>query len=438
MKVIIYSKDIYSYGAMLISGILKEKHNYDVKLVRNLSENNLFLNSDVVIFSLYSTLNILDENIKNTIELIKKSGKTRVYVAGPVSAYPEIILNELNLDGVILGEGELTTPEIILGGKNGLAYFKNDEIIKNNVEKKPELDFSKIYIPKDIEKQTVRGANIYMETHRGCLGHCTFCQVPEFFGRDIRSKPLELILNEVKALKRRGVNRIAISGGTGSLYNFKNSLNRDNFIEMVKSVSEIIGKENLSIPDMRVDYIDEEILCAIRDYSIGWVFYGIESGSNELLKKMKKGTNTAKNLRAIKTAKECGVKVAGSFIVGHPDESEYDYLLTKDFIVDAELDDIFISAAEPIPGTELCKTVLNTKYEENPTFMVHSGQYRKYGLKENEARAYDLMMHSEMWKSNQKVITKNLAKVYLEEAKMQGADIRKVTELLFKYRNFII
>jgi len=439
MKVTIYSKDIYSYGAMLTGGILKENYNHKVNLVRNLDDRRLFLNSDVVIFSLYSTLNILDEHIKDTINFIKKSGKNiKIYVAGPVSAYPEIILNELTIDGVILGEGEITTPKIISGEKEGLAYIENGEMVINYSKEKPELDFSKLYIPRDIEMQNVRGANVYIETHRGCLGHCTFCQVPEFFGREIRSKPLELILEEVNDLKKRGVKRIAISGGTGSLYNFKTSVNRNKFIEMVQSVSEIIGKQNLSIPDMRVDYVDEDVLSAIRDYSIGWVFYGIESGSDELLKKMKKGTNVSKNLNAIKLAKDLGVKVAGSFIVGHPEEKEMDYLLTKDFIVDAELDDVFVSAAEPIPRTELSKTVLNTKHEENPTFITHNGQYRKYGLKENEARAYDLMLHSEMWKSNPKLITSSLSKVYLDEAKMQGSDIRKVTELIFKYRDFLI
>ncbi|WP_048058432.1 methyl-coenzyme M reductase glutamine C-methyltransferase [Methanococcus maripaludis] len=437
MKITIYSKDIYTYGAMLVGGILKEKHNHNVKLTKDIKNKKLFLKSDIVIFSLYSTLNIVDPVIKDTIDYLK-SKNIKIYIAGPVSAYPGIILGELNIDGVILGEGEIKTPEIINGSTEGLAYLENGEIIINKPKSKPDLDFSKIYVPKDIETQNVRGANVYIETHRGCLGHCTFCQVPEFFGRDIRSKPIELIIEEVKELKKNGVKRIAISGGTGSLYNFKNTVNKNKFIEMIESVSNIIGRGNLSVPDMRVDYVDEEVLNAIKNYSIGWVFYGIESGSDKLLNSMKKGTNTKKNLKAIELAKDCGVKVAGSFIVGHPKEKEVDFLMTKDFIVDAELDDVFVSAAEPIPRTELCNEVLTTGMDKNPTFMPHNGPYRKYGLKENEARAYDLMLHSEMWKSTPRMITNTLSKVYLDEAKMQGSDIRKATELIFKYRDFLI
>jgi B12-binding domain/radical SAM domain protein len=453
-RITIYSPNYYTYGAMLIGGVLKEKfkNKYDVKLVRNLDKTtiNLFLKSDFVLLSLYSTLHIMDENLKKVIEFIQnnnknnnnnknsKNKKTKILVGGPVSAYPEIILYELNVDGVILGEGEIITPNIIDGDDEGLAYLENGDIIINKPKSKPELDFSKPLIPKDVGTQSIRGANVYIETHRGCIGNCTFCQVPKFFGKDIRSKPLELVLDEVKEFKKKGVKRIAISGGTGSLYNFKKEVNKSMFIELLSNVSKIIGNKNLSVPDMRVDYVDEDTLTAVRKYTVGWVFYGIESGSDKLLKSMKKGTNREKNLNAINLAKECGVKVGGSFIVGHPDEKEVDYLLTKDFIVDAELDDVFVSIAEPIPKTELCDLILNTPNDKNPTFKTHLGQYKRLNLTESEARCFDLMLHAENWKSNPNILTKQLYSIYLNEAKMQGKDIRNITNLVFKYKKHLV
>jgi len=110
-RITIYSPNYYTYGAMLIGGILKEKfkNKYDIKLIRNLDKNNinLFLKSDFILLSLYSTMHLMDENLKKVIELIKNKNnnnnkKIKIYVGGPVSAYPEIILNELNVDGVIL------------------------------------------------------------------------------------------------------------------------------------------------------------------------------------------------------------------------------------------------------------------------------------------------------------------------------------------------
>ncbi|CAB3288634.1 Radical SAM domain protein [Methanocaldococcus lauensis] len=438
MRITIYCPEVYTYGSMIVGRILKDK-GHKVYLIRKM-DKTLFLKSDVVIFSLYSTLHILDKKIRETIEILKKSkkNKIKIYIAGCVSAYPEIILNELNVDGVIVGEGEITTPKIIEGDEEGLAYKNGDEIVVNYSKEKPDLNHPIPLIPKDIGQQWIRGANVYIETHRGCLGNCTFCQVPKFFGKKIRSREVEDVVEEVKAFKKAGAKRIAISGGTGSLYAFKKSVNKNKFFELLEKISEIVGKNNLSVPDMRVDYVDEDILEAIKNYTIGWVFYGIESGSDKVLRDMKKGINREKVLDAIKLAKDCNVKVGGSFIVSYPTETEKDYLLTKDLIVDAELDDVFVSIAEPIPTTELCDLVLSTPKEENLLYKPHEGIYKKLGLSEAEARCFDLLIHSEMWKSNPKPLTPQLYNIYLNEAKMQGKDIRDITELLFKYRDILL
>ena len=431
IKITIYSPNYYTYGAMVIGGALQKSNTkYDIKLIKNIDDNNLklLLKSNFVLLSLYSTSQIIDENLKNIVNFIKhKSKNTKIFVGGPVSAYPEIILEELPVDGVIIGEGELTTPNIIEGSKEGLAYrdINNNEIIINTPKlKKLEILHADLLIPKDIANQSIRGANVYIETHRGCIGNCTFCQVPTFFGKEIRSKPLEEVINEVKEFKKRGVKRIAISGGTGSLYNFKKEVNKSMFMELLEKVSNIVGTKNLSVPDMRVDYVDEDTLNAVKKYTIGWVFFGLESGSDNILKSMKKGVNVKKNLNSIKLAKQCGVKVGGSFIIGAPNEKEIDYLLTKDFIVDAELDDVFVSMAEPIPKTELCNLVLNTEIKNNPMFMPHNGQYKRLNLTEGEARCFDLMLHSENWKSNPNMITKQLYSILLNESKKDGKNIR--------------
>ncbi|WP_456471972.1 methyl-coenzyme M reductase glutamine C-methyltransferase [Methanocaldococcus sp.] len=424
MRVAIYSPEVYTYGSMLIGGILRRS--YKVNLIRKF-DRVILLKSDVVIFSLYSTLHIIDKKIREIIDFLKKA-KKRVYVAGPVSMYPEIILNELNVDGVILGEGEIITPKILEGDKEGLAYKEDGEIIINYSKEKPDLNHPLPLIPKDIGEQNIRGANVYIETHRGCLGNCTFCQVPKFFGKNIRSRDLDLIVREVKEFKKRGVKRVAISGGTGSLYNFKKSLDKDKFIELLEKLSSILGNKNLSVPDMRVDYVDEEILEAIKKYTIGWVFFGLESGSDKVLKDMKKGTNREKNLNAIKLAKDCGVKVGGSFIVGYPTEKEIDYLLTKDFIAEAELDDIFVSIAEPIPKTELCDLIIKTPKEENLVFK----KYNPY-LSVAEYRCYDLLVYGSSF-----TLKPLPPQICLNEAKKQGEDIRKITNLIYKYKKYLI
>jgi B12-binding domain/radical SAM domain protein len=289
-------------------------------------------------------------------------------------------------------------------------------------------------IPDDIRDQDIRGANTYIETHRGCIGACGFCQVPKFFGNRIRSRDIEDIVQEIKEFKRHGVERIAISGGTSSLYQYERSTDANAFIELLQAIAEVMGNKNVSVPDLRVDYVNEDILHAIRDYTMGWVYYGIESGSDKILKDMRKGVNSEDNIHAIELARECGVKVAGSFIVGYPTETVQDYELTKNLIEDALLDDIFISIAEPIPETNLADIVLKTDDPENPTFIEHTGEYNILNLTESEARCFDLELHSEMCKSMPNILTDQMYQAYLEDARQQGSDVRAVTRLLQKYR----
>jgi len=359
-------------------------------------------------------------------------------VGGPVSACPELVLGELEPDAVVLGEGEETILPLIEGGPSrdrpGIAYRQGAEIINTPAVLLARLTHLIPLIPDDIGEQSIRGASAYIETHRGCVGGCTFCQVPRFFGRSIRSRTLGEILTEVRAFKEKGAKRLSISGGTGSLYGCRDSrLNPDAFIEFLMGMADVMGPRNVSSPDIRVDCITDEILEAIRNYTIGWVFFGIESGSDRILRAMGKGATRRQVIDAVEQCRQHGLKVAGSFIVGYPGETGKDYEQTKDLIASQCLDDVFVSSAEPIPGTPLAGLVLRTLRDKNPTYMPHSGEYHALNLTESEARCFDLMMHADMHKPQMHLVTNEIFNAYLLEARKQGTDIRAVTELLFRY-----
>jgi B12-binding domain/radical SAM domain protein len=432
MKITIVSPELYTYGSMVIGGVLVDA-GFDVTLTKN---TDVSADTDIILLSLYSTLHLLDSRIRNFAEQSSKP----IYVGGPVSAYPDIILGELDVDGVIVGEGEESTVELLSNGVSedisGIA-FRNDGKIVRTEPKPAKLKRPMPLIPDDISDQSIRGANVYIETHRGCIGACGFCQVPKFFGTKIRSREIADIIAEIKEFKQRGVQRIAISGGTSSLYQYNHhekSVNVSAFVELLQAIAEVMGGRNVSVPDIRVDYVNEEMLHAIHDFTMGWVYYGIESGSDKMLKEMRKGVDAENNIYAIELAQQCGVKVAGSFIVGYPGETAEDYQLTKDLIGDTFLDDVFISIAEPIPETHLADLVLKTDDSENPTFIAHTGEYKALKLTESEARCFDLTLHAQMCKSMPSLLTDQLYQACLDDARQQGGDVRAVTRLLQKYR----
>lgn len=432
MSVRVISPGIYTYGAMLIGGIIRDA-GYPVTISRRLDARP----GETVFLSLFSTSHLLDPEVRSFVARHRESGEI-CHVGGPVSSAPEMVLGELHPDSVVVGEGELALLPLLQDGPSldvpGIAYEDGGRVVRTPLSPPPSLDRPPLLVPDDIARQDIRGANIYIETHRGCIGTCTFCQVPRFFGHEIRSRSLEDVLQEVRALKEKGVTRISISGGTGSLYrSHDGTMDPDAYTELLRSIAGVVGPKNLSAPDIRADCLSPEVLDAIRRYTIGWVFFGIESGSDRVLRLMGKGITVRVMKEGVQACREAGLKVAGSFIVGHPMEEEEDYRATKEFIASQGLDDVFVSIAEPIPGTPLARQVLDAGEEQNPTFVSDSGEYRPFGLTVSESRCFDLLLHADLFKPQLKAAVTATFDAYLAEARAQGETIRAVTRLLARY-----
>ncbi len=432
MDITILSPGIYTYGAMLIGGVLRDAgHRVTLTRTGGAPAGSLLL------ASLFSTQHLLDPAIRGLIRTHRKQGGT-VYIGGPVSAAPEMVLGELAPDAVVVGEGEETVVRLVEEGVSatlpGIAYRDNERVVVTPPAPPAPIDRPLPLIPDDIGSQSIRGASAYIEAHRGCIGGCTFCQVPRFFGRKVRSRNLASIIDEVKVFKASGATRLSVSGGTGSLYGSRDGeMNPEAFINLLRGMAEVMGPHNVSSPDIRVDCITDEVLDAIRQYTIGWVFFGIESGSDRVLRLMGKGVAVRQVEEAVERCREHNLRVAGSFIVGYPGETKRDYEATKDLIAALSLDDVFVSSAEPIPGTPLADLAVRTPRDKNPAFMPHTGEYRALGLTESEARSFDLMMHADMFRPQVRLVTDEVYDAYLTEAKKQGQDIRAATELLLRY-----
>ena len=432
MDVTIFSPGIYTYGAMLIGGVLCDA-GHRVSLTRTPAAPA----GSLLLASLFSTQHLLDPSIRDFIRAHRERGGP-VYVGGPVSAAPDMVLGELAPDAVVVGEGEETVVRLIREGVSpdlpGIAYIDGGRPVVNPPAPPAAIDRPLPLIPGDIGSQSVRGASAYIETHRGCIGGCTFCQVPRFFGRKIRSRDLSSIIEEVKAFRAAGAKRLSVSGGTGSLYGSGGGeMNPEAFIALLRGMAEVMGPRNVSSPDIRVDCITDDILDAIRRYTIGWVFFGIESGSERVLRLMGKGATVRQVEEAVERCREHGLKVAGSFIVGYPQETNRDYEATKDLIAALTLDDVFVSGAEPIPGTPLADLAVRTSRDKNPAFVPHTGEYRVLNLTESEARCFDLMMHADMYRPQMRFVTDEVYAAYLAEARKQGRDIRAATDLILRY-----
>lgn len=432
LKITVLTPEFYNYGAMLIAGILKEA-GYDVTLKKGFSQP---IHADIVFLSFHSTIHLL--KYKHDVETIK----AMKVVGGPVSRVPELVFQNLSVDIVMVGEAEgniLKLMAALEDGFNveklrlvkGLAFEDAGNIQQTDHGERVSMKRPLPFIPHDISSEDIRGANVYIETHRGCPGSCAFCQVPCFFGREVRSRPHEDVINEVKAFLKAGAKRIAVSGGTGTLYGSNKFRNLDEhaFTHLLKDISSLTRPKNLTIPDIRVDLISPDILEALHNYTNGWVYFGIESGSPRILRSMKKGIKLDDVREAVELARKEGLKIAGSFIVGYPGEEEEDFQATIDLADELMLDDYFVSIAEPIPGTVLAEEIKKLPDEKNALFQ-DAEEYKRQGLSLAEERALKLMMDSFVFRSMPVPMTENLFKALLDEVKSQGEHIKTVTPLI--------
>lgn len=146
-----------------------------------------------------------------------------------------------------------------------------------------------------------------------------------------------------------------------------------------------MGPKNVSCPDIRADCLTDEVLEAVHTYTIGWIFFGIESGSEKILEKMQKGIPLDKVMEAALACRQHGDRPAGSFITGYPGEEPDDFTDTKDLMEELMLDDVFVSIAEPIPSTPLSKEIYSQDPDTDLVVVPHTGEYAGLHLSEAEA-----------------------------------------------------
>ncbi|MHA1649500.1 MAG: methyl-coenzyme M reductase glutamine C-methyltransferase [Candidatus Helarchaeota archaeon] len=441
MKITIFSPDnIYSYGAMVIAGVL-ENAGYNVRLTRNYNLEEVG-NAKIVGFSFSSTLHLMGP-ARQLINELKTKQDPFIVVGGPLSIAPELIFRCIpEVDAVVVGEGEETIRELVeavrfnkeLDSIPGIAFRHDGTLVRTEPRPPYKLENSPIpKIPNDIGEQFIRGANAYFESHRGCIANCAFCLIPKFFGqKTIRSKTIPQIKREVRAFVLKGAYRLAIGSGNIALYGMKDhKINEEKVEKMLATISSVISPVNFAAPDIRVDMISDRILNAIRKYTYGRVFFGLESASAHVLKLMRKGITVQKILEAIEQCEKYGLAVIGHFIVGWPGESENHFQETKEFIETYSLDDYSISLPEPIPGTELASKVISLPEDKNPIFVKDTTELgRKYNFTVAERRCFELSLSAATSKKIPAFLSDLLMKELVKDTKQQGEEIRQITRLL--------
>ncbi|MBN2121080.1 MAG: B12-binding domain-containing radical SAM protein [Candidatus Omnitrophica bacterium] len=184
-------------------------------------------------------------------------------------------------------------------------------------------------------------------TTRGCPFYCTFCAAHLVAGRKLRKRKVESVIKEIKMLyDNHGIREFHIVDDN---FTMDKSFAKDFLIKF----KELNLDVSLAVPNgVRIDTLDEEMLGLMKQAGIYLITLGIESGSDRVLKFIRKSLTTEKVRRVVKLIRGYGIDIAGLFMLGFPGETLEE--MRKTIKLSRELDLIRASFFTylPLPGTE--------------------------------------------------------------------------------------
>lgn len=313
-------------------------------------------------------------SVKKHIDLIAEhSSHSTVLLGGPhVSSEPKDTMKLLsNVDFGFVAEAEIGIEQFIklerrdyknfelLSKIKNLIWRQDDRIIINHteaVQNLDELDYPAWDImapdtyptlPHGSFCKTPPVAPIIIS--RGCPFQCTFCAGHLITGRRMRYRSVENVMNEIYSLYQKyGVREFHIEDD-----NF--TINSAYVIRFCRIVIESELNIAFALPNgIRLDTLDEEVLTLMGKAGFYSMAIGIESGSDKILRLMKKRLSTTIIEEKINLIKNyTNIKLTGFFLIGYPGETETDILKTISFSKSIKIDKASFMFVMPLPGSEL-------------------------------------------------------------------------------------
>lgn len=209
----------------------------------------------------------------------------------------------------------------------------------------------------EFEKMTVRCAprtRAYVKIEDGCDAKCTYCAISGARGR-VRSKPKDEAIAEIEALSRSGTREIVLTGiETGSY-----GRDFDTGYGLCDLICELDARgscERIRLGSLAPELINHDFVMRVKDARILAPHFhlSMQSGSDAVLRRMKRRYNTAQAMRVIEDIREHIPRATFTtdLMVGFPGESEENFLETVDFLTRARFLDAHVFAYSRREGTE--------------------------------------------------------------------------------------
>jgi len=316
------------------------------------------VNPDVIFME--TTTPSIEADYQNLAALKEATG-AKIIVGGPHATYfhTEALEQCPAIDVVTRHEFDTKIAGVVsnldsLNSVSGISYRNGSAVVDNgDGELCHDLDAlpfpDRDLIPWDwyLEAWYTRRPFMNMMTSRGCPYHCAFCLWPQsMYGHQQRFRSLDNVISEIQQLVNRyGLKEINIDDGT-----FTTRKNR------VIDFCQRLRDEKIKIIwtcNGRVDNLDDEILSEMKASGCRMIRLGVESGSQEVLNKIKKGLTLKQIEDGVKLVKKHGIQALGGFMFGFPYDSKETVEQTLAFAKKISPDQVQFSINMCYPGTSL-------------------------------------------------------------------------------------
>jgi len=338
--------------------LMKEKH---------IAEAVIEERPDVFVLSFLSTTSY--PATRSMAHRLKQAAPNTPIILGGVFATinaRKILADCPSADFVCKGEGEELLPDFLENlyspeKVEGLVWRSGNEIIENpprpfikNLDMFPYPDRKSLPIdyiesmPLDVPAVLSLDRFCTIQTSRGCPNQCVYCDIPTLADRSWRSRSPEHVLGEMQQLSDEGYRSIYLTD--------------DQFLLNSKRISGIcqgIIDRKLKFTwgcEGRVDSIAADQFPIMAKANCTFLAFGIESGTQKVLDRLKKMQTLEQVERTVGAAKRHGIETThGFFLIGTPEESEEDILESFRFAARLKLDTFGFNRLCVYRGTPLWK-----------------------------------------------------------------------------------
>jgi tRNA-2-methylthio-N6-dimethylallyladenosine synthase len=232
------------------------------------------------------------------------------------------------------------------------TLYENTEKLNNAAI---DISFPKTEKFEHLPSSPGQGPSAFVSIMEGCNKYCSFCVVPHTRGNEI-SRPLEDIINEAKDLASKGVVEISLLGQNVNSYRDSKLKTKGlGLSNLIREISLIQGVERISFTTSHPFEFGQDLINIYEEVPelISYVHLPVQSGSNEILKLMRRRHTREDYFKIIDKLRSArpGISLSSDFIVGFPGETDKDFQDTMDLVDKVGYDESFSFIYSPRPNT---------------------------------------------------------------------------------------